>query len=154
DRLNVERQLNLYRDHHTAAGVREVLSAWITPLRGQSIAEKLDPDTGKGLDLELPDGGVISVYFGGGQGAALADFSTVSAADAEDGQAVLDELVAIRKGALPEDLVRRVGPVKISLVTAPEEVVLAVAKAIAREDGAMVRPETFVKDVLKARQSE
>lgn len=154
DRLNAQRQLVAYRTHHTALGVREVLSAWLTPLKGPGVASKLDPETGKALDLELSGGGTVSVFFGDGQGAALADLTKLTVDQATDGQEVLDELAAIAKGRPNPAWLRNTGPLKVSLVSAPEEVLLAVARAVARQEGMGLRPEAFVEGIMKARESE
>jgi len=119
--LIVEQQIEGYRRHHDVQGARAVLKLWIDRQSLGELGTKASPDT-PAHRFELPGGRRIAVYLIDGQGLAKADVS--------------DEQPAMRlayerfQRRLPQDrpeLYRRLGPMQVSVNTAPEEVLAALA---------------------------
>lgn len=126
----VARQVNAYQDTHFERGVREVVSQWTDTLLGQSIRDLLEED-GHALDIDRPDGSVVSIYLFDGQGTLLSEPIGRSEQESLDAQGALDELVKLvgarrlrREGGM---FLRPVGPAAVSVMTAPVEVLEAVA---------------------------
>jgi hypothetical protein len=129
-RRAVARQLASYQDTHFERGVREVVSQWTDTLAGQPIDKLLEED-GHALDIERPDGSVISIYLFDGQGTALSEPTGLVEQEAQDAAGVLERLRAIvgRRGLIERagEFVRPVGPPRVCAATAPREVLEAVA---------------------------
>jgi hypothetical protein len=145
--LTVQRELNQYRDHHFSSGVREVVGQWTDQLSGQPI-DKLVQDDGHILDIQLADGGFMSVYMFDGQGSALTDPTGLIDQDRTDAQGILEALAPLVGDSPPASLFRTVGPVKISAMTAAPEVLEAVAN-YAAGSGRVGR--RFSESIVKAR---
>jgi len=123
--LIVERQLESYRLHHEMLGVRDWVHQWFK--RPETTAEKLAEmaRSGEVADRLVLEGEnlvfLISVI--DGQGTVLRDLSLVKDAAARDFLAqTLSRLPADRP-----DLTRRAGPPTISLTSASDEVLEAMA---------------------------
>lgn len=147
----VARQLHAYQDTHFERGVREVVSQWTDTLIGQSIRDLLEDD-GHALDIERPDGSVVSIYLFDGQGTLVSDPIGRSERESLDAQGALNELVKLvgarrlrREGGM---FLRPVGPVAVSAMTAPVEVLEAIA-AYAREGRSGRR---FAESLVAARR--
>jgi hypothetical protein len=125
-RLSVQRQLNLYRDHHFQRGVREVAGAWTDSLGGQPIDKMIDTD-GHALDIELADGGHLSVYLFDAQGSTRSDPRGLNEEEKADAGGVYEQVLAISDGKPNAMWFRPVGPVKICVASAPREILEAVA---------------------------
>ncbi|MFN0134058.1 MAG: hypothetical protein ACKVW3_16205 [Phycisphaerales bacterium] len=124
--LSVERQARSYRDRHFEKGLREVLSAWTESLTGQPI-DQLIGDDGHALDLATADGGWVEVYMFDGQSTALNDPTGLTEQEFEDAAGLLDALVAIVGDQPDPSWFRTVGPVKICVNSAPEQLLEAAA---------------------------
>jgi hypothetical protein len=129
-RRAVSRQLAAYQDTHFERGVREVVSQWTDTLTGQPIEKLLDED-GHALDIERPDGSVVSIYLFDGQGTALSEPSGLVEQDVKDAAGVLERLTErlgrrrlLESGA---EFVRPVGPARVCAASAPREVLEAIA---------------------------
>jgi hypothetical protein len=68
--LAARRQADGYIDHHAGLGMREMVSRWLTTVRGR-LNESLEDD-GFAFSLELPGGDRVDVFLDDAQGAALA----------------------------------------------------------------------------------
>lgn len=147
-RLQTQRQLDSYRDHHFSRGVREVVGQWAISLSGQPIEKMIAPD-GRVLDLELADGGLVRVFMADGQGAALSDVSKATGEERADAERILANLMEITRGRPDPAWVRDVGPVRISAGTAPEAVVEAVARVVTSTEGAAT---ALARTILNARR--
>jgi hypothetical protein len=126
--LTVRRQIHNYRMHHFERGVREAVSAWIATLYQQPIQKMLGED-GHAFDLELPDGSVAAVYLSDGQGTILAKPEGLTPEQREVGAVMVRELWAITGGKPPEEWFRPVGPLAVSINSAPEELLRAAGRA-------------------------
>ncbi len=150
-RRTVARLVRDYQAHHIGRGIREVVGGWVRSLTGQPIEEMVEAD-GHALDLKLPDGVVIRIYLRDGQGRLLSEFGGVSLADAEWLQKFNDELFAdpeLETWTDPEQpLLRSVGPFAMSVQSAPEPVLTAIARAISGND----KVGRFVDELVQARE--
>lgn len=125
---SVQRQVEQTRQRHIERGLRELLSGWLRTMRGDSVASRLGPD-GHALDIELP-GGVVSVWLRDAQGLALAGFEALPEAEAERARAAYETLAQrVGPGDL-ERLTRLVGPPRISVASAPPEVLEAAVESV------------------------
>jgi len=129
-RRAVGRQLAAYQDTHFERGVREVVSQWTDTLIGQPIDSLLGED-GHALDIERPDGSLVSIYLFDGQGVALSQPMSPDAQEMIDAEGVLERLTEIvgrkRLRESAAEFVRPVGPARVCATSAPREVLEAVA---------------------------
>jgi hypothetical protein len=148
--LAVNRQARVYEDHHLAAGMRELIDQWILT-GGGDIADRLEDD-GLAFELELPQNKRVRVYLEDAQGTVLRDTSSVGGAPARLLDRIIDqlELVAVppplpvynADGTIagpveqPPPLFRNVGPIQVSVNSATEQVLDAVASAMSNPDAA------------------
>ena len=136
--LIVEQQIEGYRRHHDVQGARAVLKLWLERQRLGDLGAKASPDT-PAHRFELPGGRRIAVFLIDGQGLAKADLSGETPAM----RAAYEAFQSRIPGDRP-DLYRRLGPIQISVNSAPEELLAALAP-----DGRDLGPTLAV-----ARQSE
>lgn len=147
---SVNRYAKVYEDHHLAAGMRELLDQWL--MTGGNLRERLEDD-GEAFRLELPHGHQIRVLLEDAQGTVLRDLSTLDGPIARYAQRIVQTLEplaqareeVLRTGTLPRgsagrdaqhDLFRMHGPVAISVNSASEAVLDAVAQASGDPSGA------------------
>lgn len=146
--LTVQHQLHGYRDHHFSRGVREVVGQWTDTLSGQPI-EKLIQDDGHVLDIQASDGGWLAIYMFDGQGSALTDPTGLLDQDRTDALGVLQALALLSADNPDPAWLRSVGPVKISALSAPAELLEALGNYAA--EGRNGR--RFSESIIKARVS-
>jgi hypothetical protein len=132
--LTVRRELEAYRSKHFERGVREVVGEWTTSLIGQPLASMVDAD-GHALDLELPDGSVASVYMFDGQGSVLAEPQGLTEEQRHDGAGIIRALHVLSGGTPDPSWFRPVGPLRVSAMGAPEEVLRAIGMYATRGRG-------------------
>lgn len=125
--LSVKRQVDEYREHHFGRGAKEIIDYWLRTRGNKPVRELLDP-SGKALDVTLADGTVISLRLFDAQGTLNADRATLAAAGMPGPRRAYDELAATAGQRLPL-LTRKLGPVEVSLATAPPEVIAAIVNA-------------------------
>lgn len=121
----VARQLYGYQDTHFERGVREVVGQWTDSLIGQPLEKMIAPD-GHALDIQRPDGSLISIYLFDGQGTVLTELAGLSGTDAADAEGVLNELRSHHPGDIDPAIGRPVGPARVCAASAPGEVLEAV----------------------------
>jgi hypothetical protein len=143
--LIVERQYRSYKSTHFERGLREVVGAWTDTLIGQPLVQLIGVD-GHTLDLDLPDGSWASIYLFDGQGSLLSRAGGLTPQQRTDMAGVLDALIARSEEDVDLAWFRPVGPVKVSLMSAPPEVL----EAIASYAGARA-PRRVVGPILEAR---
>jgi len=148
----VSREISSYQDTHFERGVREVVGQWTDSLIGQSIDKLLESD-GHALDIERPDGSVVSVYLFDGQGTALSEPTGLNDQDAKDAEGVYEALAGGPRGKHRrhkdvERFVRPVGPVRVFVASAPREVLEAIG-TYAKEGKSGRR---FADSILDARK--
>jgi hypothetical protein len=160
-RRTTARLVRDYAAEHMGKGIREVVGGWIKSLTGQPI-EKMTEGDGHALDLALPDGTTIAIYLSDGQGALMDSLGALNDIDAQWVQLMLDELAldplaqewqdrASAQGVMEDPLpplTRQVGPAAVSLQSAPEPVLNAIARAISGEK----KIGRFVEEILRARE--
>jgi hypothetical protein len=132
--LSVRRELEAYRSKHFERGVREVVGEWTTSLIGQPLASMVDEE-GHALDLQLPDGSVASVFIFDGQGAVLAEPQGLTDEQRHDGAGIIRALHVISGGHPSPSWFRPVGPLRVSAMGAPEEVLRAIGMYATRGRG-------------------
>ncbi|MEM9372158.1 MAG: hypothetical protein AAGA55_00815 [Planctomycetota bacterium] len=142
----VARQARAYNEHHAGRGLQEAIGAWLRQQNGRNIGDAIDPDSGHAMDIELKDGSVVSVYLRDGQGTALADLGSVPSNRIEEAGLVIKNLSDSVSTREYLRLTRSVGPSAISINSAPEAVVRAVAEAVGGADG-----EAFADELLRIR---
>lgn len=120
-RLIVQQQVEGYRRHHDVQGARAVLRLWLEKQNFAALASKLSPET-PAHRFELPGGRRIVVYLVDGQSLARSDVGNES-------RALQDIYRAFQRRLPPDrpDLYRRLGPLQVSINSAPEEVLAALA---------------------------
>lgn len=128
---SVQRQVEQTRQRHIERGLRELLSGWLRTMRGDSVASRLGAD-GHALDIELP-AGEVSVWLHDAQGLAMAGFDALPDQEAERARAIYEALARrVGPGDL-ERMTRLVGPPRISIATAPLEVLEAAIESVLGE---------------------
>jgi hypothetical protein len=145
-RLNLQRELKVYEAHHAGRGLSEVTTAWIMQIPTGAVSQLLGEE-GHAFDLVLDDRSVVSVSLVDGQGTLLADPSLVASGEREDLIGIRDQLLTLTGYTIPAPMLRQVGPLKISAMTAPEELLEAVILHVTGGEGA----EGFVRQVLGER---
>ncbi len=125
--LSVKRQADEYREHHFGRGAKEIIDYWLRTRGNRPVRELLD-ESGKALDVTLADGTVISLRLFDAQGTMNADRATLAAAGVPAPRRAFDELAATAGPRLPS-LTRKLGPIEVSLGTAPPEVIAAIVNA-------------------------
>lgn len=142
----VRRQLDGYVEHHSAKGLQEAISAWIGSNGGSGVQDALDAD-GKAFDI-VAGGQRVRVYFAEAQGTALADFTGLTGQDLADAAGVVDKLASLPQN-VRDEAVRREGPLSISVYSAQESVLRAVAETVLRD----TRARDLLGEVVGARTS-
>lgn len=125
--LSVKRQADEYREHHFGRGAKEIIDYWLRTRGNKPVRELLD-ESGKALDVTLADGTVISLRLFDAQGTMNADRATLAAAGVPAPRRAFDELAATA-GPRLSSLTRKLGPIEVSLGTAPPEVIAAIVNA-------------------------
>jgi hypothetical protein len=151
-RRTVARLVRDYEAHHMGRGIREIVGGWVRSLTGQPLDEMVEAD-GHALDLRLPDGMMIQIYVRDAQGRLVADLAALPAGDREWAARFIDELAMDPEvetwPAADDPLTRTVGPAAVSLQTAPEPVLAAIARAISGNN----KVGRFVEEIVKAREA-
>jgi type II secretory pathway pseudopilin PulG len=144
-----QRQLEQYRDHHIARGLQEAMQAWVNSIDTQTQSLKASlGERGKAFDLEL-DGQRVTVYLQDGQGTALAEFAGLTTDEMRVAADVLDQLQKQDRQEARQ-LIRREGPLAVSVKAADERVLMAVARACCDSS----RASRAVTEVLRVRDDE
>ncbi|MEZ6233810.1 MAG: hypothetical protein R3B68_06435 [Phycisphaerales bacterium] len=150
--FTVKRQMDSYIEHHASRGFQEVLNFWIRSLGRVPVTEVLEDD---GYVFSLSVGrDEIRVFIQDAQGSLKASLQGLPEAQ----QYLVLEPLHWLDTTYPNrpDLVRSVGPISVSAMTAPREVLDAIEGALtdaaptgaladgiisARADGSITRPE-------------
>lgn len=142
----VERQIQGYRDRHFERGVREIVGQWSDTVGGSQWRQRVDKSNGHALSIALVDGSVLEVYLFDAQGSILTDPSGKESSQVELARTVAESLGQDTNWNPDPVLLRPVGPVAVSALAAPAEVLTAVARAArARE------PARFADAIIRAR---
>jgi hypothetical protein len=124
--LLTQRHVDKYREHHAFKGLEEAVTAWVNATG--SVSDALAED-GHAFDIELPSHEVLRVYFEDAQGTVLGRFSGLADQDLDDAAAAVDHLRRAAGQQAPQ-LVRKEGPLAVSIAAAPPEVLHAVARTL------------------------
>lgn len=127
-RLLVSRQLASYRSHHLSRGVQEILSQWMRSIPGNTPMSRMLDDDGHALDLILESGERVSFTFIDGQGRVRTESVGLSGEERRDAEGIRNALLILTAGNPDPSLVREVGPVRISLASAPRPVLEALTR--------------------------
>lgn len=119
----VERRIDDYRAHHDMLSVKAVVERWMQSANLSTNREDFLAPAFGAMRTELPGGRLLTVRLVDGQGTAP---TTLAEAQTPEARARLEDVLA-RLPADRPDLVRRIGPPRISLRAAPDEVVRAIA---------------------------
>lgn len=125
--LSNRRQLDAYAFGQATRGISEALDAWIRSNGNNPIAGALDSE-GLAFTLSTDGGQVVKVYLRDGQGQALADLAGLGGDTLQLGYDVVDHLVQEERENARK-LVRREGPLAISVNSAPKAVLKAAIEA-------------------------
>jgi len=131
--LLVQKQIERYSGHHIAAGLKEVIGAWVSSVGNRPLHEAIEAD---GLALTLiPEAGVsVEVYFFEGQGTVLSDLGGLTDESFRRARGILGALAREEPRRLGE-LTRKYGPVAVSVNTAPEVVLRSAITGAIGADG-------------------
>jgi len=119
--LVAQRRYHSYTEHHELLGMRALADRWIKQ-QGVDLAE-LAERGGEIYRADLPNGSVVTMAIADGQGRLLARVEDV------ESDAARARLVRALRRLPPDrpDLVRAFGPAKVSVASAPDEVIDAIA---------------------------
>jgi len=143
--LTVQRDFDLYVSHHTGKGMAEAISAWIMSNSRGPLAEALG-DGGHAFDIEADGGQRVRVTMEEAQGTLLAEFAGLAEAQGSMARAAVRAL-ADEAGADAPRLVRREGPMAVSALSAPRQVLVAAASAVVGPSEAAA----IADEILRAR---
>jgi hypothetical protein len=144
--LSVNRQLARYRVHHAGRGIKETVGAWLNTVQSEPVSTLVGAG-GHALDIELDDGRMISVFLAEAQGTVLNQISGLPGPKASAARGVLDRLAAAVGAERLGEFVRQAGPVPVSAVTAPREVLVAAAAGVLGASAA----ETYADFLIRER---
>lgn len=145
----VRRQLDTYTFHHASKGVQEAVEAWLRSSgAGRAIAENIQPD-GHAFDMTLDDGRSVRISFFDAQDKALVELAGLSAQARESARLLLQEL-RVRAGEEASQLVRRDGPLPVSINAAPPDVLYAAINSVTEGDST----EEIVGEILHTRATQ
>ncbi|MBS0197208.1 MAG: hypothetical protein JSR77_10660 [Planctomycetes bacterium] len=147
--INVRRELEQYTFHHVSKGVQEAVEAWLRSSGGtRGLADNIEPD-GHAFDLTLDTGQTVSIGMFDAQDTALYEMAGLTAQSRELARLMLQELRQ-RAPKNAGSLVRRDGPLPISVNTASPEVLFAAVNAATDGDGT----DRIVNEILHARNED
>ncbi len=129
-RLTIARQVRSYQDTHFSRGVREILDKWLGSMANRSIRDLLAADS-KAIDIELGDGTTIAVYMYDAQASLRINLAGLTSDDAADLGGILTQLRETLGAGDVARLTRRDGPAAISVLSAPVELLTALAHQVA-----------------------
>ncbi|MBX3365111.1 MAG: hypothetical protein KF866_10125 [Phycisphaeraceae bacterium] len=133
----VRRHIDRYTTHHSLRGLWETLEVRLATFASLSVVDLVREDPHL-FDLLLGDRSVLAVSLADGQGTLLQTFTSLTGDEPNVGQGLLD---ALAMEVAPTDLgrfVRDAGPLSVSLPSASDEVIRAIAAYIMqgeRSDG-------------------
>jgi hypothetical protein len=127
----IVRNVDNYKNHHRAAGIKECILRWLDTARGR-VDQSIDSD-GLAFSMDVSGEGHIDVYLRDAQGSALSDPSTLSGRRREIVEDMKFLLETIPADQRPDNLFRPVGPPEICLNTAPDLLVKALCLAVVGE---------------------
>lgn len=141
-------QIDSYRLHHTQAGLRQITEVWAQLFR--RVPERDVPGAVIGFDLVLSSGPRLEVRFRDVQGSLREETSDLSDEANLALNRAANEFIQNAGTLGPRrDLVRRRGPGRVSLMTAPAEVLEAVVRGVAPNSN----PAAFAGAVIQKRQA-
>jgi hypothetical protein len=141
--ITVQKELDTYTFHHLSRGLGEGIEAWIRSNGANDIGEAL-AENGHAFDLEVEGGQVVHVYFFEAQGAILTEFAGLSTQTLELAATAVDNLRR-NEGLRAREFVRSEGPVAVSVLTAPPEVLRAAISSVCDD----IRTTALVGEVLR-----
>ncbi len=167
DNLAVKRYVNDYRNHHLHAGLSELIHQWMVTTRVTELSQAVTPE-GLAFKLDMPDRGTLAVYFYDAQGAGLTATGALGGRErdiADRVKALLRDLVNSGYTATAEaggvdartgtavgggtgELIRSVGPAKVSINSATDPVLRAIAMATIAPE----RVEGFMNAMARGRE--
>ncbi len=124
-----------YVDHHAEKGMQEAIGAWLTGAGNANIEEVLD-EQGRAFTLRVAQGQQVTVGFAESQGQLLAEFVGLNQDELLDAAAAVDELERLVGKQRAMGMLRREGPLGVSLRSADRAVIEAVLKAVLPADKA------------------
>jgi hypothetical protein len=151
------RHVAQYDAHHTTRGIADVIDAWLSGGgRYKSFRDRIDGE-GRILEISVPDGlsarssgpDMLRVMLEDGQGTLLSDFSGLTGQTLLDAKRALDALKADNPGEWRQ-FTRPMGPVTVSVVEAPREVLSAMVQGITEST---LEGQGFVASLMSARDA-
>lgn len=148
-RLTIARQVEAYQRHHVAKGIQEIIDSWIRSVSGRALSSTIVEGVPV-LTLTLADGSTAEVTFKDAQGSVLSSAAGLVGRDARDAVAIRAALPRVSRPTELAPLTRDVGPLAVSVRSAPPEVIEAVYTAIGGASGA----REFAQRLIDARTSK
>jgi hypothetical protein len=151
------RHVAQYDAHHTTRGIADVIDAWLSGGgRYKSFRDRIDGE-GRILEISVPDGlsarssgpDMLRVMLEDGQGTLLSDYSGLTGQTLLDAKRALDALKAENPGDWRR-FTRPMGPVTVSVVEAPREVLSAMVQGITEST---LEGQGFVSSLMSARDA-
>lgn len=144
--LSTIRHMRWTQDRHLERGVREVAGAWLTGASRR--LNDISKNGGHALDLTMADGRTIRLDIEDAQGSILSTFEGVAENELPFAEGAYDAALLRAPDAETLDRwTRSVGPVAISAVSAPEEVIAAAAATMIGDGQA----SAMARDIVLAR---
>ena len=127
----IVRNVDDYKNHHRAAGIKECILRWLDTAHGR-VDQSLDAD-GLAFTMDVSGEGHIDVFLFDAQGSTLSDPAALSGRRREIVEDIKFLIESVPAEQRPNNLFRPVGPPEISLNTAPDLLIKALCLAIIGE---------------------
>lgn len=144
----VAKHRSRYVEHHTQRGVQEMVGTWLDLVRGGPIGDIIRDD-GLAFVIDFQGGRKLEVFVHDGQGSLLTDTSDLNNRDTRLVEAALAALQADGPIDNLEDFTRQKGPMGVSVMSAPLEVLRAVLIAADIDESAAQR---VAEDIIQERE--
>lgn len=127
----IVRNVDDYKNHHRAAGIKECILRWLDTAHGR-VDQSLDTD-GLAFTMDVSGEGHIDVFLFDAQGSTLSDPAALSGRRREIVEDIKFLIESVPAEQRPAGLFRPVGPPEICLNTAPDLLIRALCLAIIGE---------------------
>ena len=122
----IVRNVDDYKNHHRAAGIKECILRWLDTAHGR-VDQSLDAD-GLAFTMDVSGEGHIDVFLFDAQGSTLSDPAALSGRRREIVEDIKFLIESVPAEQRPNNLFRPVGPPEISLNTAPDLLIKALCQ--------------------------
>lgn len=127
----IVRNVDNYKNHHRAAGIKECILRWLDTARGR-LDQSLDSE-GLAFSMDVSGEGRIDVSLFDAQGSTLSDPTALSGRRREIVEDMKFLIETVPQDQRPNGIFRPVGPPEICLNTAPDLLIKALCLAVIGE---------------------